>query len=184
MWKAVKNYEWIYEVSKLWEVKRLIWIQSTKEYFLALHTNKRWYVQVRLSKKNKRETFSVHRLVMQVFHWKSDLQVNHKNWIKTDNRLVNLEYCTASENVQHRFKVLWHKWNSWAINWMYGKFWEKHPTSKKVLQFDLDWNFIKEFWSIKEVTNSYNINQSSISNACAWRKKTAIGFIWKYKTNI
>ncbi len=49
---------------------------------------------------------SVHRLVALTFLGESPLQVNHKNGDKTDNRLVNLEYVTQSQNQLHRFRVL------------------------------------------------------------------------------
>ena len=49
--------------------------------------------------------FPVHRLVMLTFVGPSDLTVNHKNGDKTDNRLDNLEYLTASENLKHAYKT-------------------------------------------------------------------------------
>ena len=52
----------------------------------------------------------VHRIIWQSFNGPlpDTLMINHKNGIKHDNRLVNLESCTAAENVQHRFDVLGH----------------------------------------------------------------------------
>jgi hypothetical protein len=59
------------------------------------------YHQVGLYKNQKLYSKRVHRLVLQVFYGSSEMQVNHKNGIKTDNRLANLEYCTAQHNIQH-----------------------------------------------------------------------------------
>jgi hypothetical protein len=56
----------------------------------------------------KQATF-IHQLILETFLGKPDWdnpQVNHKNGVKTDNRLINLEWCTASENINHAFKVL------------------------------------------------------------------------------
>lgn len=53
----------------------------------------------------RRQTKRVHRLVMLAFHGPSPLDVNHKNGVKTDNRLENLEYCTKSENNRHAMRT-------------------------------------------------------------------------------
>jgi hypothetical protein len=50
-------------------------------------------------------TFLIHRLVMLAWIGPSDLIVNHKNGIKDDNRLENLEYVTHSENHRHAYRT-------------------------------------------------------------------------------
>lgn len=64
-------------------------------------TDSKGYRHVNLTRDGKMHTLKVHRVVAEAFLGKSDLQINHRNGNKSDNRLENLEYCTASENVQH-----------------------------------------------------------------------------------
>ena len=61
------------------------------------------YVYVTLCKNGKKEVFRLHRLVLMVFVGPSDLECNHKNGNKSDNRLCNLEYVTRSENMKHAY---------------------------------------------------------------------------------
>jgi len=50
----------------------------------------------------KQSSRTVHSLVMEAFAGPADgMWINHKNGIKTDNRLENLEYCSASDNQRH-----------------------------------------------------------------------------------
>lgn len=67
---------------------------------------KRGYLRKRLKNDFGRyETWAVHRLIMVTFVGPSELEVNHKNGIKSDNRLENLEYVTRTENMRHAVKV-------------------------------------------------------------------------------
>jgi hypothetical protein len=66
------------------------------------HKGPKGYFIIQLGAKNYR---LVHRLVIEVFYGSSEFNVNHKNGIKTDNRLENLEYCTAKENTQHAWDI-------------------------------------------------------------------------------
>lgn len=58
------------------------------------------YLRVKL---NDGKQYLVHRLVMEAFVGESSLFANHKNGIKSDNRLQNLEWCTRSQNTKHSF---------------------------------------------------------------------------------
>jgi len=54
----------------------------------------------------KYHSIGVHRMIALAYLGESNgLQVNHKNGIKTDNSVSNLEYCTISENILHAYKI-------------------------------------------------------------------------------
>jgi group I intron endonuclease len=53
---------------------------------------------------------------------------------------------------------------------------------KKVLQYNKQGEFVKEWESLTKVTESLGIRQGDISNCIAGKQRTAKGFIWKYKT--
>lgn len=63
------------------------------------------YVHYGLCRDGKIYTKKGHRLVMEAFLGASTLHVNHKNAIKNDNRLENLEYCTPAENSAHATRM-------------------------------------------------------------------------------
>jgi hypothetical protein len=109
-WKDIIEYEGLYQISNLGRVKSL---KFNKEIILKPMKLQNGYLKVQLYKlyytnpKVVRPIIRklVHRLVLESFIGKSDLQCNHKNGIKTDNRLVNLEWITALENVRHSIKT-------------------------------------------------------------------------------
>lgn len=106
IWKDIPGYEGLYQVSNFGRVKSLKRIDSlgriSKETILKHDINKKGYFRVCLYKNNRIKQ-SVHRLVAKSFLGVSDLQVNHINGNKNDNRLENIEYVTNRENQSHRF---------------------------------------------------------------------------------
>lgn len=89
-----------YAVSNLGNIKHL-----KSDNILKLQDTLSGYKQVMLSYDNnqKRNYYRVHRLVAYCFLINSENKpyVNHKNGIKNDNNVKNLEWCTAKENDTH-----------------------------------------------------------------------------------
>ena len=106
-WKEVPGYGGRYQVSDL---GRLVSTSTTvRKTLIVPDKNSKGYEMYRLYHAGKGKRFFAHRLVMLVFSGEppSNLhQVNHRNGIKTDNRLANLEYVTPSENQMHSSRVL------------------------------------------------------------------------------
>ena len=100
-WKPVVGYEGIYEVSDLGRIKSL---RRRKPKILSGDVSKEGYRRVWLL----REKTNVARIVLRAFVGKlpKEQEVNHKNGKPSDNRLVNIEYCTRSENLKHSFDIL------------------------------------------------------------------------------
>ena len=161
-WKDIRWYEWLYQVSDQWRVKSF----RRKERILKLSTCRWWYKRIKLCVDYKSKEYWVHRLVLWTFErecpeWQ---ECNHKNGIKDDNRLVNLEWCTKSDNIKHSLRVLWHKTNFETNNprpWK-GKFGKDNHSSKKILQYTLEWEFIREWHSARDVSRELNINYNWI----------------------
>ena len=173
VFKDIKGYEWLYQVSNLWRVKSL---KFWRKKILKLNKNENWYLQITLSKNTDIKKYFVHRLVCLTFieNPENKKEVNHKNWIRNDNIVQNLEWCTRSENIKHSIQVLW---NNPPNLW---KFWEKHPKSKKVNQYDLKWNFIKTWDCIRDIEKYLWIEHSNISKCCRWKYETTWNYKWKY----
>ena len=100
IWVNAYNYEDFYEVSNLGNVRNKI----TKKILIGSYNNY-GYHQFTASINGKYKTISTHRLIMNSFYGlHQDMQVNHINCDKKDNRLCNLEWCTPKENIKHAIK--------------------------------------------------------------------------------
>ena len=106
IWKDIKGYECIYQVSNLGNVKSLDRLSTNGRRLkgkLLAKTNSKGYIKVTLTNKNKSDNRDIHRLVAQAFipNPENKPQVNHIDEDKTNNTVDNLEWCTAKENINH-----------------------------------------------------------------------------------
>ena len=94
IWKEIKGYEGLYEVSSEGRVRNLI-----KGNYLSLK-NLNGYQRVGLCIHHKQKWFFVHRLVAQTFipNPEEKPEVDHINCDRCDNRVENLRWVTSKEN--------------------------------------------------------------------------------------
>lgn len=139
---------------------------------------KNGYLYVSIRKNKMTFTKKVHNLVATAFlpNPNNKPQINHKNGIKTDNRVENLEWCTASENIKHSYDVLHRQPNRNSL----GKFGKDNPRSKLVLQIK-DNNIIKTFYGLHDAERETGISRVSIKLVCQGKRKSAGGYQWQYK---
>lgn len=179
IFKDIKEYEGLYQVSNLGRVKSLNYNKTGKEKILKPTTNKKGYQFVGLYKEGKTKNFLVHRLVAMAFiptpMDTNATQVNHKDENPANNCVENLEWCTPKYNINygtHNERIA--KRRTGVYN---------TKISKPVYQYSISGDFIKEWESTHEVERVLGIAHSSIS-ACCLKKlhyKTAGDFVWKYK---
>ena len=101
-WKEIRDYTG-YEVSSYGRI-----YSNKSGKILKLKSDKYGYKVVNLYnlKESRKKTQLVHRLVANAFipNPKNKPQVNHINFNRSDNKVKNLEWTTAKENVKHSFK--------------------------------------------------------------------------------
>lgn len=115
VWKDIKGYEGLYQVSNLGRVRSLDLVRTewdgTKKLYkgkvLKGVTQKLGYIAFDLYKDGKRKNIRCHVLVAKSFlsDMSANLVVNHKDGNKANNNVNNLEWITFKENVRHAFRI-------------------------------------------------------------------------------
>lgn len=118
VWKDYEEIPERYEVSSYGRIRAKSYIKKssnssgvfsfiTKPKIIKTLRNREGYIQARLRGENKKDiTRKVHRLVAITFltdTYEAGLEVNHKNSLRFDNRVSNLEWMTHQDNVIHGF---------------------------------------------------------------------------------
>ena len=98
IWKDIPGYEGLYQVSNFGRVKSL-----RKAIIMSIRINKKGYSTIGLSKNGVFNRKSIHRLVAEAFIPNPDNlpQVNHKDEVKTNNCVENLEWCDNYYNLMY-----------------------------------------------------------------------------------
>lgn len=188
IWKDVKGFEGLYQVSNIGRVRSLSrsFIQTHRNgkvftnfkpgFLLKNLIDKRGYHTVGLRYKNKRQRAKVHRLVGIAFilNPENKPQINHIDGVKTNNIVSNLEWATNAENVQHSYDVLGRK------KWMLGK--TETYNSKKTAQYTLNGELVKIYPSAAAAGRAFNKDKGLIALRAREGGGICYGYKWKYVT--
>lgn len=162
MWRPVQRNP-NYEVDEIGRVRSV-----RKQQVLTPKRNHDGYLRIQLWNHCSCHFVSIHVLVAEAFLEKpprENIVVNHKNGIKSDNRVENLEWVTQQENIQH----------AWQTGLSQPHL---NRNGKRYRQLAKDGTFIREFPSTMEVERTLGIPHTGVSSS-AKRHGTAGGFRWE-----
>ena len=122
------------------------------------------YLLVSISTNNVNKQISIHRLVAMTYieNPNNYPYVNHIDNNKQNNNITNLEWCTPKQNMIHHIKT------------------RTKIYTVKVAQYDMNYNVITSYASIKEAGEKTGIDKSSIVRVCKGKQKYAGKYIWSY----
>jgi NUMOD4 motif/HNH endonuclease len=175
IWKPINGYEGLYEVSNMGRIKRLATTGKRcirKERILKVALDHRGYHKVKLSKFNIAKPFKVHRLIAFAFidNPENKRTINHKNGIKGDNKVENLEWNTDSENMSHAYNVLGRKNSEENIKNAVAK------VSRKVTCLTSGNTYI----SVSEAARKEKLSRRSVMLVCSGRQTSVKGVSFCY----
>jgi len=180
VWRDISGFESLYKVSNYGRIKKLESFHGKRIYIeriLKLPKKPNKYHGVILTKNGKHTTKLIHRIVAKEFiqNYKNKPQVNHKNGIKTDNRVENLEWVTSSENNKHAFDI-----GLRTPNFL-GKFGSKHATSIAINRISSEGKIIETYGSLREASRETGICLTAISACCRGLNiRNKDGNTWRY----
>lgn len=171
VWKEVKGFEGLYEVSTLGKVRNSK--GKIKKHGIK-RTSGTCYKTVRLWKDGKYYNKYVHRLIAEAFIPNPEKLpfINHKDEDGTNNSIENLEWCTKEYNNNYGTA---RKRQAKKVR---GKESEKR---KVVYQYTLDGDFVACYPSVTHAAKELGCSTSEIAQVCIGKRKTSRGFIWEYE---
>jgi hypothetical protein len=153
------RFKFLHNRYYLWENGDIF--DTVKDCQLFPFVHKSGYLHITLYNNGVQLSCKHHRLMAESFipNPENKKCVNHKNGMKTDDRLENLEWATHSENTQHAYD------NGLMKGFYTGKTGKKHPKSKPINLYDLNNKFLQKFESGNLCASFLKTSQSNFAMA-------------------
>ena len=181
IWRDIKDYEGLYQVSNWGRFKNLNYRNTGKERLKNPSKDVGGYLVINLRKNNETKTCYVHRLVAETFLPNPEGKpcINHKIEGKK-GKTMNFVFFNEDGSVDEERTTL--EWATYEENNNYGTRTERaaKARSKPVLQLSLSGELIREWPSTRECGRN-GFNQSAVAACCRGERKQYKGFLWMYK---
>lgn len=150
-----------YEVNQFGEIRH-----KKRKQILKPRPNRSGYEYVNFSINGQHKNFAIHRIVANAFipNPNGYIEVNHKDYNKSNNCVDNLEWITSSNNKNHAYK----------------KIKNRITRGKEVEQYTKTGEYVKTYDTVSDAAKAMGCCVSAISNCCLGRTKTSMGFQWRF----
>lgn len=181
IWRPVKGYEGLYEVSNFSRVKALarhrvvrrknkVFTQYFEEKTLIPQLSSNGRYQFNLAKDGKQK--SIARAIIVAKAWVDGYQegyeVNHKDENEKNDSIDNLEWCTHLYNMRYGTRT------KRAITNMVAK------KGRKVVAKTKDGAIVGVFNTIADACRKYGCVSTNVSKCCSGKIKSLVGLKWEY----
>lgn len=173
-WKKIPKFNYQYEVDLNSNIRSVFSViiksngikYTRKSKILTPVINPSGYFSGAISLNGKMISYLNHRIAAEIFipNPLGKLEVNHKNGIKTDNRVENLEWVSHAENIQHAYKIGLLAPKVGSLNGM------AKLTEKDVRKIRLHAAMNGRFYGRKGLATKYNVSECTIKEVVTRRK--------------
>lgn len=176
-WRDIAISNGGYQISNLGRVRSVCRValncsRHVHERILKTRVNKSGYEYVCIQVNGKRKAVKIHREVAKAFldNPNGYEEVNHKDEVKTNNNVNNLEWCTRKYNANYgttKLRAVENRLKSYH---------------NEVEQYSLDGSYIRTWNCPAQVEHETNkaMRKQNIVACCHGKYKTSYGYVWKY----
>ena len=175
IWKDIEGYEGLYQVSSYGRVRSIDRFVMNNSIIKRLSGKIlspiiiAGYMYVHLSKNGKKKHYRIHRLVADSFIPNPDNLpfINHKDCNPLNNSVDNIEWCDAQYNNNYSDR------NDKIVKTRSGR-----PLKIRVIQTSLTGKVIKEWASVKEISDNTGYCYGYLLQAVSGKVPSAYGYKW------